>query len=52
VVSRDRSGKEHVNVTLPSGTGNSHTLAPPELKLMQLATVVAAAESYFGMVSA
>jgi hypothetical protein len=41
-----------VNVTRPVGSGNSHTLAPAALKFMQLATVVASAQLYFGMVLA
>jgi len=46
-VTTGKDGKV-VDTMLPSGAGNSHTLAPTEMKVMQLAAVVLAATSYFG----
>jgi len=39
--SRGKSGLEKMNATLPAGAGNSHTLAPTDLKCLQVCTVVA-----------
>lgn len=36
-----------MNATLPSGAGNSHTLAPRSLKLVQLSAVVASVLKLF-----
>ncbi len=50
VVDHDAKGRERYNATRQAGSGNSHTLAPVDLKLLQLTAVVAAAQLYFGTV--
>ena len=51
VAAVDVDGKGRVvNTTLPAGAGNSHTLATTEMKVLQLAAVVASVQSYVGTV--
>jgi hypothetical protein len=50
-ITKDASGREVMNATLPSGAGNSHTLAPRSLKIAQLSAVVASVLTYFHTVN-